>query len=103
MLLSEEHFSGGTVLGLPLTNTPFQSPPALLPGARGLFALQPLKQGLGLEVRLAQQEFFQLGPDLGQGVGSSPPGMGRAALAGERLPVAVLACGLAVHASLHRR
>ena len=101
--LGEEHLLGRPVLGLPLPHAPLQGAARPLPVALGILLLQPPQQGLGLQGRLALQQFFQARPDVGERVGPGPPGPGGAGLAGELVQVAVLACGLAVHACLHRR
>jgi hypothetical protein len=101
--LGEEHLSGRPVLGLPLPHPPLQGAAHPLPVALGILLLQPAQQGLGLQGRLALEQFLQARPDVGERVGPGPPGPGGAGLAGELVQVAVLACGLAIHACLHRR
>jgi hypothetical protein len=100
--VGEEHFTGRTVLGFPLPDPPLQGAAALLPVAGRFLTLQPLEQGLGWQPRLALEEFLQTGPDSRQRIGSCPPGMGRGGVAGGLGGVAILACGFAVHACLHR-
>jgi hypothetical protein len=102
VLLGEENLAGRTVLRLPLPHTTFQGAAAGLPVDGRLLTLEPLEQGLGLQARLGLQQLFQPGPDLGQGIGSGSPGVGGGVLTGKRLPVAILACGFAIHARLHR-
>jgi hypothetical protein len=101
--LGEEHLPGRPVLGLPLPHPPLQGAARPLPVALGILLLQPPEQGLGLQGRLALEQFLQARPDVGEWVGPGPPGPGGAGLAGELAQVAVLACGLAIHACLHRR
>jgi hypothetical protein len=103
MHLAEEHFLGRPVLGTPLPHAAFHRPPLTLPVLAGTFPLQPVHQGLGLQRRLTLQQLFQPRPDVLKRIDPGTPGVGRAAVAGPLAPVAVLACGLAIHASLHRR
>jgi hypothetical protein len=101
--LAEEHFLGRPVLGFPTAHPPFQRPPLRLPILAGVFPLQPVQQGFGLERGLTLQQFFQPRPDLAERIDPGAPGVGRTRLTGQLAPVAVFACGLAIHASLHRR
>jgi hypothetical protein len=101
--LGEEHFSGRPVLGLPLPHPPLQGAARPPPVALRILLLQPPEQGLGLQGRLALEQFLQARPDVGERVGPGPPGPGGTGLARELGPVAVLTCGLAIHACLHRR
>jgi hypothetical protein len=101
--LAEEHFFGRPVLGFPTSHPPFQRPPLRLPILAGVFSLQPVQQGFGLERGLALQECFQPRPDVAERIDTGAPGVGGARLTGQLAPVAVFACGLAIHACLHRR
>jgi hypothetical protein len=101
--LGEEHFPGRPVLGLPLPDAPLQGPTRPLPVALGILLLQPPQQRFGLQSRLALEKFLQSRPDLDERVGPGAPGARRARLTGEFAEVAVLACGRAIHACLHRR
>jgi hypothetical protein len=101
--LAEEHFLGGPVPGFPASHASFQRPPLGLPILAGVFPLQPVQQGFGLERRLTLQQFFQPRPDVAERVDPGAPGVGGTRLTGQLAPVAVFACGLAIHASLHRR
>jgi len=103
MLLGEEDFAGRPVLCLPLSHATLQGAAARLPVAGRLLPLQPLEQGLGLQLRLGLKQLFQPGPNIGQGIDAGSPGVRGGVLARKRLSVAILACGLAIHASLHRR
>jgi hypothetical protein len=102
MHLGEEDFAVRPVLATPLPHAPLQGASALRPIAGGVLPLEPLQEGLGLESGLGLEQFLQSWPDVGQGIGTSPPGMWGGSLAGELLCVAILACGFAVHACLHR-
>jgi hypothetical protein len=101
--LAEEHFLGRPVLGLPASHPPFHRPPLPLPVLAGAFPLQPVHQCLGLESRFPLQEFLQPRPDVLERVQPGTPGVCATAFTGQLAPVAVLACGLAIHACLHRR
>jgi hypothetical protein len=63
-------------------------------------ALQPVKQGLGLQAGVEDQLFLDLRPDIGEGIGACSPGMLHAYLTGQLAEPAVLAGGLVVDASL---
>jgi hypothetical protein len=97
--LAEEHFLGWTVLGTPLPHTPFQRPPRTLPVLTRVLTLQPLHQRLGLQPRFPLQQFFQTRPHLRQRVRPRSPRV-RPWLRERSVPI--LACGLAIHARLHR-
>jgi hypothetical protein len=102
MQLGEEHLLGRPVLRLPLPHAPLQRPPAPLPVRPRHLALQPLQQRLGLQARLPLEQFRQLRPHRGQGVGTGPPGARPGPLAGQSGLVAVLAGGLAIHVGTPR-
>ena len=103
MHLAEVNLLGWSVLALPLPHPPFHRSPLPLPVLAGVFPLQPVHQRLGLQRRLSLQQFLQARPDINQWIGPSPPGVGAAALTGQSPLVAILPCGLAVHACFHRR
>jgi hypothetical protein len=63
MHLAEEHFLGRPVLRLPLPHSTFHRAPLALPVLAGVFTPQPVHQRLGLQARLALQQFFQTRPD----------------------------------------
>jgi hypothetical protein len=101
--LAEKDFLGGSFFGLPLPDAPFHGASPLLPVLVGEFAFQPFDERLGLERRFTLQLLFQLRPDLGERIDTSPPGVGYMRFAGEFAAVAVLASGFAIHACFHRR
>ncbi len=68
--------------------------------AAGVLALQPVEHGLGLQAGVEGQLLLDARPDLGERVGSRPPGMRHAHLAGQPAEPAVLARGLVVEAGL---
>lgn len=103
MDLGEEDLPGWPVLGLPLPHPPFQGTSRPAPVPLRVLLLEPAQQGLGLQGRLTPEALLHARPNVGEGVGAGSPGPGGAGLAGELAQVAVLACGLAVHARFHRR
>ncbi len=96
--LSEEDFLGRPVQGAPLFDVPLQGAELSLGEATGVGALQPVKQGFGLQAGVKGQLFLDLRPDLGEGVGACSPGMLHAYLTGQLAEPAVLAGGLVVDA-----
>ena len=91
------------VLRLPGPYPSLQRPPHPVRVFPRVGALQPVEQGHRLQGGLLLEQRLQLRPHRGQRVPPRPPGAGPAALAGQALAVAVLACALAVHVGLHRR
>jgi hypothetical protein len=96
--LSEEDFLGRPVQGAPLLDVPLQGAELSVGEAAGIGALQPVKQGLGLQAGVEGQLFLQMRPDLGEGIGACSPGMLHAHLTGQLAEPAVLAGGLVVDA-----
>jgi hypothetical protein len=102
MLLGKEQLLGRPVLGFPLPHAPFDGATLPLPVLPGLFALQPVHQGLGLQSRLALQQLLQPRPDLGERIDPRPPVMHRPPGAGQFLAIPVFSSTLAIHACFHR-
>ena len=102
MHLTEKDFLGRTLFGLPLPDSPFDGAPPLLPVLIGIGAFQPLHERLRLQRRFPLKQFFELRPDIGQRVDARPPRVRNMRLARQFAAVAVLACGFAIHACLHR-
>ena len=100
MDLAEEDLLGRPVQGPPLLDMPLQSAQLPLGKAAGIFALQPVKHGLGLQAGVKSQLLLDARPDLRERIGSRSPGMLHAHLAGQPAEPAVLACGLVVDAGL---
>jgi len=102
MHLAEEHFLGRPVLGPPLPNAPFHGAPLPLPVLAGAFPLQPFHQRLGLQRRLAHQQFFQPRPDVDERIDTGTPKVRCPCVTGQFAPVAVFSCGFAIHVCFHR-
>jgi len=100
MDLAEEDLLGWPVQGAPLLDVPLQGAQLPISKAAGIFALQPVKHGLGLQAGVESQLLLDAWPDLGEGVGSRPAGMRHAHLTGQPAEPAVLARGLVVDAGL---
>jgi hypothetical protein len=96
--LGEEDLPGRPVQGAPPLDVPLQGAELPIGEAAGIFTLQPVEHGLGLQAGVEVQLLLDARPDLGEGVGSRPPGMLHAYLAGQPAEPAVLACGLVVDA-----
>jgi hypothetical protein len=80
--LAEEHLLGRPVQGAPLFDVPLQGAQLPVGKAAGLLALKPIQHGLGLQARVEGQLLLDARPDLRKRVGSRPPGMLHAHLAG---------------------
>jgi hypothetical protein len=102
MHLAKEHFLGQPVLCFPLSHAPFQRTTLPLPVLTRMLALQPVYQRLGLQSRLTLKQVLQGRPDFHQGIGTRPPVMRAAGLAGQLPQVAILPCGFGIHACFHR-
>jgi hypothetical protein len=98
--LAEEHLLGRPVQAAPLLDVALQGAQLPVGKAAGVLALKPLEHGLGLQAGVEGQLLLDAGPDLHEGVGSRPPGMRHAHLAGQPSEPAVLARGLVVEAGL---
>jgi hypothetical protein len=73
--LGEEDFLGRAVQRPPLLDAPLQRSHLAVGEAAGVLPLQVLQQGLGLQAGVDRQQGFELGPDVGEGVGLGPPVM----------------------------
>jgi hypothetical protein len=102
MDLGEEDFLGRAVQRPPLLDAPLQRSHLAVGEAAGVLALEVLQQGLGLQAGVDRQQGFELGPDVGEGVGLGPPGMLHAYLTRQPSQPPVLACRLVVHAGPNR-
>jgi hypothetical protein len=100
--LAEEHLLGRPVQGAPLLDVPLQGAQLPLGKAAGVLALQPVEHGLGLQAGVEGQLLLDARPDVRERVGSRPPGMLHAHLAGQPAEPAVLTRGLVVDAGLGR-
>jgi hypothetical protein len=101
--LREEDLLGRSVQGTPLLDMPLQGAQLAIRKAAGVFALEPGKQGLGLQAGVEGQLFLDARPDLGERVGPGSPGMLHAHLTGQLAEPAILAGGLVVEAGLGGR
>lgn len=101
MDLSEEYLLRRSVKGTPAFDVPLQRPQLTVGEAARPATLQVGEQGLGLQSGVEPQLFFQLRPDLGEGIGSRAVVAFHAShLAGQFAEPAILACRLGVHAGL---
>jgi hypothetical protein len=100
MHLGEEHFLGRPRQSPPLFDAPLQGPQLAIGEAAGVLALQPGKQRQGFQARVEGQLLLNFGPDVGEGVGPSSPGMVHAYLTGQPAEPAILASRLVVDAGL---
>jgi hypothetical protein len=101
MNLGEEDLLGGALQGAPLPAAPLQGPQLAVSKATRETPLQVGKDGLGLQSGVELKQLLDLGPDLGEGISSSPPVPVHAFdLAGELAEPAILAGALGVHAGL---
>ncbi len=96
--LAEEHLLGRAVQRPPALDPPLEGAQLAVGEAAGVLPLQVLEQGLGLQAGVDRQQLFELGPDVGEGVGPRPPVVLHADLAGQLAEPPVLACRLVVHA-----
>jgi hypothetical protein len=100
MNLGEEHLLGRSFEDAPEFDPPLQGPELDVGKPAREAALEVEEEGFGLEPRVEPEHFEQFGPDVLERVLPGPPGMGNSPLTGERVGVAVLACGLLVNAGL---
>jgi hypothetical protein len=98
--LTEEHLLGRPVQGAPLLDVPLQGAQLPVGQAAGVLTLQPFEHRLGLQAGIEGQLLLDARPELREGVGTRPPGMLHAYLAGQPVEPAVLARGLVVDAGL---
>jgi hypothetical protein len=66
--------------------------------AAGIAALQFAEDGFSLQPGIDLEQGEQLGPDVGEGVGPRPPGMGGGDFAGKLAELNILPGGLRIHA-----
>jgi hypothetical protein len=102
MDLGEEDLLGRAGKRPPLLDAPLQRSYLAVGEAAGVLPLQVFQQGLGLQPRVDRQQGFELGPDVGEGVGLGPPVMLHAYLTRQPSQPPVLTCRLVVHAGLDR-
>jgi len=101
MDLSEEDLLGRALQGPPLPAPPLQSPQLAIGEAARETALPVGKDGFGLQCWVEPKQILDLGPDLGEGIGSSAPVPVHAFdRTGQFAQAAILASGLGVHAGL---
>ena len=67
--LGEEDFLGRPVQSTPLLDATLQGPKLAVGELAGVTALEIIEQGLGLQAGVEPQLFFELRPDLGEGIG----------------------------------
>jgi hypothetical protein len=104
MHLGEEDLPGRPALGPPPLQPPLQGPQLAAGEATGVATPQVVEEGLRLESGLGPERLLQFGPELGEGVGASPPvPVHGFDLAGKHAEPAILAGGLGIHAGPQRR
>jgi hypothetical protein len=103
MHLTEKHFLGRTMLGLPLPYPPFYSAAMPLPVLVRIATLQPFHQRLGLQTSLTLQQPRQRRPNIKQRIRPGPPRVWNRCFAGQLAQVAILACRFGMHTCFHRR
>jgi hypothetical protein len=70
MDLGKEHFLGRAVQGTPLFDVSLQGPQLAVGEASRVTSLQVVEQGFGLQSGVEPQLFFELRPDLVEGIGA---------------------------------
>jgi hypothetical protein len=104
MYLGEEDFPGRATLGPPPLQPPLQGTQLTVGEATGMTTPQVVEEGLRLESGLGLEQLLQFEPELGEGIGASPPvPVHGFDLAGKHVEPAILAGGLGIHASSQRR
>ena len=96
--LGEEHFLGRPVGGSPGLDPPLEGAELSVGETSGVFPLELLEEGQGLQPRVEGQPLGDAGPDVGERVRVGAPGVRHPYLAGKPAEPAVLACGLGIHA-----
>ena len=96
--LGEEHFLRRAVTRTPGLDPPLEGAELAIGEATGMFPLELPEQGQRLQSGVQGQALDDAGPDIGERVRVSAPGMRHPYLAGEPAEPAVLACGLGIHA-----
>ena len=106
MLLREEDFLGGPARGQPVFDAPLQRAQLAVGELTGVPPLQFLEERLGFPTRARFEQFFDFAPHVGERIGPRPIRSRRCIrrpLRRQHVGVPILACGLAIHARLHRR
>jgi hypothetical protein len=98
--LAEEDLLGRPVDAAPLLDVTLQGAQLAVGKTTGILALQPAKQGVGLQAGVQLQQLLDPWPDVGKGIAAGSPGMGHAHLTGQLAEPPVLASGLVVDAGL---
>jgi hypothetical protein len=101
--LREEHLLRWTVRGPPHLDPSLKRAQLAVRETTRMFALQLLEQRQRFQPRIEGQPLDDAGPDVGERVRVSPPGMRHPNLAGKPAEPAVLAGGLGIHARPRRR
>lgn len=96
--LGEEHFLRRSVARAPRLDAPLERAELAVREPTGMFPLELPEQGQRLQPGVEGQALDDAGPDVGERVRVSAPGMWHPYLAGEPAEPAVLACGLGIHA-----
>jgi hypothetical protein len=96
--LGEEHFLRRPVARPPRLDPTLERAELAVREAAGVLTLELPEQGQRLQPRVEAESFDDAGPDAGERVGVSTPGVRHPYLAGEPAEPAVLACGLGIHA-----
>src|SRR5262249_16541370 len=100
--LSEEDFAGRPLGSPPVLDATLQGAQLSVGETSRIAALQLGEERLGLQAGGAFELCLEFVPDLGKGVRARAPGVLPGEVAGEFAGAAVLASGLAIHASLRR-
>ncbi len=101
MHLGEEDLLGEPFQGTPLPAATLQGPQLAIGEAAWETALQVGEDGLSLQPGIEAEQGLDLRPDLGEGIGASPPVPIHACdLTGQPAQPAILAGGLGIHAGL---
>jgi hypothetical protein len=95
--LREEHFLRRTLSGPPRLDPPLERPQLPVGKTAGVFPLELPKQRQRFQSRVEGQPLGNAGPDIGEGVRVSAPGVRHPYLAGKPAKPAVLAGGLGIH------
>jgi hypothetical protein len=103
MVLGEEHLLGLTVQRSPGPHPPLQGSQLGVGEPARMTALQIDEQRLGLQAGVESQQLLQLGPDVGEGIGSRRVvAFHDRDLAGQAAEAAILASGLGIESRLGR-
>jgi hypothetical protein len=99
VVLREEHLLGRSGLSAPTLDVPLQCPQLAIGKPARIAPLQLAEDGLGLQTRVAFEQFTDLVPDYGERIGPRHPGMRLGRFAGQLAQNVVLACRLLIHVS----